>query len=131
MIVLDTHVLIWWISDPEKLSSRALEVIEKESNNGLILVSSVSVWELYLLIKKDRLKLTMDTDSWLEKIESLPFVQFIPIDNQIAAKSVNLPGDFHADPADRMIVATAREKGTSLVTSDERIQKYPHVQCIW
>ena len=131
MIVLDTHVLIWWISDSEKLSPEALKIIEKEKGNGLILVSSISVWELYMLIKKDRLKLTMDTDSWLEKVESLPFVQFIPVDNQIAAKSVNLPGEFHADPADRIIVATAREKGVDLITSDEKIQNYSHVQCIW
>ncbi len=131
MIVLDTHVLIWWVSNPEKLSSQAREAIEKEIKHGSILVSSISAWELYMLIKKGRLKLTMETDSWLEKIESLPFVQFIPVDNQIALKSVNLPGDFHADPADRMIVATAREKGIDLITSDEKIQNYPHVQSVW
>ncbi len=131
MIVLDTHVLIWWVSHPNKLSSKAQEVIKKEVNKGLIVISSITIWEVYLLVKKGRLKLSLDTNSWLEMIEKLPFVQFIPINNQIAAKSVNLPGKFHDDPADRIIVATAREKGGILVTSDERIRKYSYVQSVW
>lgn len=131
MIVLDTHVLIWWVSDPEKLSKKAQKMIESESKSGLILISSISIWEIYLLVKKERIKLAMDIDSWLEKLESLPRIQFIPIDNKIAAKSINLPGEFHNDPADRMIVMTAREKGAVLVTKDERIRKYPHIQSIW
>src|SRR5579864_4481874 len=118
MIVIDTHVLIWWISQPEKLSEKARKIIETEKKSGTILVSSISVWEIYLLIAKDRLKLTMDTDSWLENIENLPYIQFVPVDNRIAARSVTLPGEFHSDPADRIIVATAREKGIPLVTND-------------
>lgn len=131
MIVLDTHVLIWWISDPEKLSPKAFKKIKKEIKNNQLLVSSISIWEIYLLVKKQRLKLTIDTDSWLEKVENLPLVQFIPIDNKIAGKSVNLPGNLHNDPADRIIIATARENGAHLLTSDQRIRKYPHIQTIW
>lgn len=131
MIVLDTHVLVWWVSDPEKLSYAAQKAIESEIKRGVLLVSSISVWEICLLVKKQRLKLTMDTDRWLEEIESLPFLQFVPIDNSIAAKSVYLPGTLHEDPADRMIIATAKENGAMLVTSDERIRKYPNVQALW
>jgi PIN domain nuclease of toxin-antitoxin system len=131
MIVLDTHVLLWWISDPGKLSAKAKKAIEAEKDSGTLLVSAITVWEIYLLIAKGRLTLTIDTDSWLENIESLPFVQFVPIDNAIAAKSVTLPGDFHSDPADRMIVATAREKGVPLITNDEKIKQYTHVKTIW
>lgn len=131
MIVLDTHVLLWWVSDPNKLSSKAQEAIKKESSKGLILVSSISVWELYLLVKKERLKLTMDTDSWIEKVEKLPFIQFVPVDNRIAAKSVILPGKFNEDPADRMIVATTREKGAVLITNDKRIRNYSYVRSLW
>lgn len=131
MILLDTHTLIWWIHESSRLSQKARKAIQYEKENGKLFVSSVSVWEICLLVKKERLQLSMDTDSWLEKIKSLPFVQFIPVDNTIAFKSVFLPGEFHADPADRMIVATAREKGVKLVTGDERIQKYPHVQTVW
>jgi len=131
MIVIDTHVLIWWINNPEKLSKKAAQLIDREKKKDLILISSISVWEIYLLIKKNKLNLLMDTDSWLDTIESLPFIQFIPIDNKIAAKSVILPGEFHSDPADRLIVATARERGLPLVTSDERIREYSYVETIW
>ena len=131
MIVLDTHVLIWWISDPEKLSHAARKAIANEKAASTLAVSSISIWEIYLLVKKERLKLTMDTDKWVEKITSLPYVQFVPVDNSIAAKSVTLPGEFHSDPADRMIVATARERGIVLITADERIRQYSHVQTLW
>lgn len=131
MILLDTHCFIWWISDPEKLSSKAFEIINQEKQTGQILVSSISIWELYLLVKKGRLSLTIDTEVWLGLIESLPFLQFISIDNKIAAKSVNLPGTFHGDPADRIIVATAREIGAIVVTADEKIRKYKYVKSVW
>lgn len=131
MILLDTHTLVWWVSNPEKLSKKAQTLIERERTSGEMLVSSISVWEIYMLIKKGRLKLTMDPDSWLAKVESLPFLRFVAIDNRIAAKSVTLPGTFHPDPADRMIVATAWESGAVLITSDERIRRYRYVQSRW
>lgn len=131
MIVLDTSVLIWWTSSPEKLSQKARKIIEKEIKKGEILVSSISIWEIYLLIKKDRLKFFTDPDSWLEKVESLPFIRFIPIDNKIAAKSVSLAPPLHDDPADRMIIATTLQYGAMLITSDKRILSYSHVQSIW
>lgn len=131
MIVVDTHVLIWFVDNPKKLSSKAVKIINKEKENGVILVSSISIWEIYLLIKKNKLKFNIEAETWIKEIEGLPFIQFVPINNTIAAKSVNLPGEFHADPADRMIVATAREKGAVLISSDEKIRKYPHVQAVW
>ena len=131
MILLDTHALLWWVNDPKKLSFKAAKKINEEKAEGIIFVSSISVWEISLLIKKNRLGLNLDAQDWFKEIETLPFIQFVPIDNHIAAKSVNLPGEFHSDPADRIIVATAREKGADLVTSDEKIRKYQHVQTIW
>lgn len=131
MIVIDTHVLLWWINDQKKLSEKAIKIINEQIDKGVILVSSISIWEICLLIKKGKISLTMDLDRWIEKTESLPFIQFVPVYNHIASMSVNLPEKFHADPADRIIVATAREKGAALVTSDEKIRKYPHVQTVW
>lgn len=131
MIVIDTHILIWLVSDPDKLSSKAQKLLKEEEKEGVMLVSSISIWEIYLLVEKGRLSLSMDTDSWVEKLEQLPFLQFVPVDNRIAAKSVTLPGELHADPADRIIIATARERGAVLVTSDEKIRLYPHVQALW
>lgn len=132
MIVLDTHTLIWWVDTPQKLSKRARKIIEeKKSEEKNILVSSITAFEIYLLIKKGKLVLSEHPDVWLEKIESLQSVRFIPIDNRIAAYSVNLADFPHKDPADRMIVATATLNGAKLITSDERILKYKKVQTIW
>lgn len=131
MIVLDTHTLIWWIDNPQKLSIKAKKAIEKEKHKEKsILVSSMSVFEIFLLTKKDRLVLSGSPDAWLERIESLPSVKFVPIDNKIAAQSVNLPDFLNKDPADRMIVATAREYGATLITSDKKILNYKHVQTL-
>lgn len=132
MTVLDTQSLLWWIDDYRKLSKKAERKIQSEiKKDEYLLVSSISIWEICLLIKKDRLKLKMDVFSWIEKIESLPYVQFIPIDNKIAAKSVMLPEPLHDDPADRIIIATSLLYGASLITSDKRILRYRHVQAIW
>ncbi len=132
MIILDTHTLIWWIDSPEKLSKKARKIIEKEkSKEKNILVSSISVFEIYLLIKKDKLTLANPPDLWLEKIETLPSVSFIPVNNEIAAESVKLTDFSHKDPADRMIVATAQIMGATLITSDKKIRSYPSVKSLW
>lgn len=132
MITFDTHTLIWWVSSPEKLSDKAIKTIDRElKRKGEILVSSISVWEIYMLVKRSRLKLTMDIDVWLQKVESLPFIQFVPVDNKIAAKSVMLPEPLHSDPADRIIIATSLLYGVPLITSDTKILNYPHAGSIW
>lgn len=131
MIVLDTHALIWWVDNPDKLSKKIIEVINKAKKEENILVSSISIFEIFLLIKKGKLELATSPDVWLEKIESLPFVRFIPVDNQIAAYSVNLPDFIHKDSADRIIIATALNMGAKLVTSDKKILDYSKVQTIW
>lgn len=132
MIIFDTHTLVWQVSHPEKLSKKARTRIDRQIKEGNeILVSSISVWEIYMLVKKGRLRLSMDIDTWFEKIEQLSFFQFIPIDNRIAAKSVMLPESFHNDPADRIIVTTAREYGAVLITSDKRLLEYPQVRTLW
>ncbi|NOQ78430.1 MAG: PIN domain-containing protein [Gammaproteobacteria bacterium] len=133
MIVLDTHTLIWWVSNKEKLSKAANKAIELELKNkdGQILVSSITVWEISLLIEKGRITLTMDLDEWLRTVSDIKNLHFIPIDNEVAVKSVRLPGDFHPDPADRMITALARHYSAPLVTSDSKIQNYKFVKTIW
>jgi len=132
MIILDTHVLVWWVANPDKLSIKALKMIESEiENKEQLLVSAISIWEIYMLVKKGRLKLVMDIGSWHKKIEELQELQFIPVDSTLAAKSVTLPEPFHSDPADRMIVATALEYGATLITSDKQLLNYPHVKSFW
>lgn len=132
MIVLDTHVLVWWVDEPARLSAKVKKIIETAlKSEEAILASSVSVWEIYLLAKKGKLGFSIDIDSWMQKIESIAFLQFVPVDNRIAAKSVMLPDPLHSDPADRIIIATAREFGAQLATSDKKILNYRHVQSIW
>lgn len=131
MILLDTSVLIKWISAPKQLSKKAIQTIEEVVKREELLVSSISVWEICLLVKKGRLEFFIDNERWLEKIESLPFVRFIPIDNKIAAYSVNLPDFEHKDPADRIIIATALQLGANLVTSDQKILDYSKVRTVW
>lgn len=131
MIILDTSVLIWLISSPEKLSHKASQVVEREIKKEEIIVSSISVWEIYLLVKKGRLKFTVHPDKWLEETENLPFIRFVAVDNKIAAYSVNLPDPLHKDPADRIIIATALQIGARVVTPDKKILNYPHIQTVW
>ena len=132
MIVLDTHVLVWLINEPVKLSTKTEKTINKSiKEDNKLFVSSISVWEIFLLFKKGSLRADMDVDAWLAKVEDLSFIEFVPVNNAIGAKSVMLPEPFHKDPADRIIVATARELGTTLVTSDSKLRKYPHVKTLW
>jgi len=131
MIVLDTQTLVWWTTKPEFLSKRALRKIEAEAKKGKLLISSISILEIYLLVKKKKIGFSVDIDTWLATIEKSSDFEFVPVDNRIAAKSVTLPEPFHNDPADRIIVATARESGAALITSDARIRKYPHIQSVW
>jgi PIN domain nuclease of toxin-antitoxin system len=131
MIVLDTHVLIWWINGDPDLGVKARRLIHKARKEGKIYISSMTTWEIAMLLKSGRLVLAMPLNEWIEKIEKLPFVSFVPVDNGIARDAVNLPGDFHKDPADRMIVATARSLNVTLVTCDKKILGYGHVKTAW
>ena len=131
MIVLDTHVWLWWVSNPTLLSASARKTIDHEMADGEISISSISAWEVAILVKKGRLDLTMSAEDWIARSEALPFLRFIPVDNRIALKSANLPGQLHDDPADRIIIATTIMLGGTLITKDDKIRKYLHVRTVW
>jgi PIN domain nuclease of toxin-antitoxin system len=131
MIVLDTHTWIWFISKPEVLSKKAKKAVSAAVKEKSVLISSISAWEVALLVIKKRLTLSLDVTDWIAKSEGLPFIQFIEISNTIAVKSVNLPQPLHPDPADRIIIATALSAGVPLVTKDKKLLNYPHVKTIW
>lgn len=131
MIVLDTHAWIWFISNPENLSKKASKAVTEAVKEKSVLISSISAWEVALLVTKKRLKLSLDVTDWIAKSESLPFIQFIAVSNAIAIRSVNLPQPLHTDPADRIIIATALFAGAPLVTKDKKLINYPHVKTIW
>lgn len=131
MIVLDTHILLWWLGGSDQLSQRAKTIINKEQkNSGTIIVSAISAWEVAMLVNKGRLTLSMDVNSWLQIASEIEHVQFTPLDNRVLVESTRLPGEFHKDPADRMIVAQARTLAAPLVTADEKILAYRHVKTI-
>ena len=132
MIVLDTHVLLWWATQEDgRLSTAASKVLRDEMESGEIAISSISAWEIAMLIQRKRIALAMDLREWLATVGQIAGVRFVPVDNLIAVESESLPGEFHRDPADRMIVATARKLGKPVVTMDEKIRNYPHVRTIW
>lgn len=131
MIVLDTHTLVWWVSGDPLLSKKAKSTIEKEMIGGEIVISSITAWEISMLVERERLHLSMDLGTWIATVAEIDTVRFVPVDVEIAMKSANLPGDFHKDPADRMIVATARKFAAPLISKDEKIRAYPHVKTIW
>lgn len=132
MIVLDTHALVWWVSGSDALSAVADKVIKETLASGdEVIVSSISAWEIAMLIERGRLVLSMDVESWLDEVLQIDGVRFVPVDNEIGVKSTQLPGEFHNDPADRTIVATARKLAVPLVTADEKIRNYEHVKTVW
>lgn len=132
MIVLDTHALVWWLgAEKKRLSSTALKTIDRELASDQVAVSSISAWEIAMLVQQNKLDLSMDLLVWLDTASGIENLKFLPVDNAVAVKSRFLPGEFHPDPADRIIVALARELACPLVTADEKIRSYPHVATIW
>ena len=131
MIVLDTHTLVWWVTYDPSLSKKAKAAIERERAGGGVVVSAISAWEIAMLVERETLAFSMDVENWLATVQQIPGVRFAPVDVDISTKSVRLPGEFHKDPADRLIVATARKFAAPLVTKDLKIRAYAHVKTIW
>ncbi|MGD0844512.1 MAG: type II toxin-antitoxin system VapC family toxin [Geobacteraceae bacterium] len=131
MIVLDTHAWVWWVSNPEMLSDTARKAVDEAAGKNELFVSMISVWEVAMLVEKERLSLALDVRDWICRSETLPFVTFVPLSTAIAVKSVRLPGFPHGDPADRIIVATALSLGARLVTRDEKLLNFAPCRAIW
>jgi len=126
VIVLDTHIWIWWINGGHQLPTDYTAMIQTEVSNGLG-VSAISCWEVAKLVELGRLQLALPVEQWLV-LALQPPVQLLPLTPEIAVGSSQLPGSFHRDPADQIIVATARHYNCSLVTLDRLIRAYPHVR---
>jgi PIN domain nuclease of toxin-antitoxin system len=132
VIVLDTHALVWWVAEPKRLPAKARRLVDGYVDAGKpVSVSSISVWEIAMLVSRGRLAFTMEPSAWIARVEALPFLTFIPVDYRIAVRAVELEGFAHRDPADRIIVATAIAAGATLVTSDARIRGYSGVKTTW
>jgi PIN domain nuclease of toxin-antitoxin system len=131
MIVLDTHVWIWWVSNPDHLSKEARTLIDKAVMEKKIYISSMSCWEVAMLVSKGRLQLTVEVEDWIRASEALPFIQFVSVTNAIALKAVRLPLKSLIDPIDRIIIATALVLDLVLITKDKKIRKEAPVKTAW
>ena len=129
MIVLDTHVWVWWVHGDERLNSSQSEIIQA-SETDIIGISTISCWEIAKLVENGRLELPVSLEKWFEQALSYPGIRILELTPEISMESTRLPGEFHRDPADQIIVATARVHNCPLVTSDERILGCPHVKTI-
>ena len=119
--LLDTHVLIWWLNDRRRLSSAQREVVDSVRPEEPLLVSDISLWEVATLHGLGRIRLALPLREWLDKATAPPLVQRHGISPAIASEVAALPDSFHRDPADRILVATARVLGATLLTQDRRI----------
>jgi PIN domain nuclease of toxin-antitoxin system len=124
MILLDTHVVIWSVIDDPRLGAHARKLIGDSKRSEPFHVSAITSWEIAMLVKKGKLELGQTAQTWLRKAMQNPVWRSVPIDSTIALESVDLPGTFHNDPADRFIVATARLNYFALITADKAILDY-------
>jgi PIN domain nuclease of toxin-antitoxin system len=123
-LLLDTHVLIWLMSGDSKLSHSVIERIEQTRQSGHIWVSAITPWEIGLLAARKRIILTKDVQEWMDDVLLLQRLQLAPLEPHVAIASSHLPGEVHGDPADRIIVATTRHLGATLVTADAKLLAY-------
>jgi PIN domain nuclease of toxin-antitoxin system len=129
MIVLDTHVVVWLAQEPDRLSSKAVRAIAAARKTGGVGISDVTLWELAMLVTRERIELATSLESFLRAVEST-FVVF-PLTAMIAQRSVQFTDRYPADPMDRIIGATALIEGVPLVTRDEKIRRSKEVPSIW
>src|SRR5687768_4492291 len=107
MIVQDTHIWIWWTGRKDRLTERIAQLLVANEQEGLG-VSVISCWEVAKLVELGRLDLSIPVDQWIHQALALPNIKLLPMTPEIAIESSKLPGTFHRDPADQIIVATAR-----------------------
>lgn len=119
--LLDTHVLLWWLGDRDRLSVGQRRLLDSADADTPLLVSDISLWEIAMLHSLRRIRLSIPLREWLEKAVAPPLVRRQGVSPAIAAEVASLPDSFHRDPADRILVATARVLGATLLTRDRRI----------
>lgn len=130
--LLDTHALVWLLDGNERLGDKSRTLIQQSAQADSLYVSAITPWEIAMLVSKGRLTLVQEIGEWLRIAISMPGIRMAPLSIDVSVASTRLPGTFHSDPADRIIVATARHLGAILVTEDKLILEYGkagHVKC--
>ena len=129
--LLDTHVWIWWHMRPERLSAEAKRRISDPSQYEELLLSAISPWEFCKLLELGRIAISCDPEEWLDRALNMVRLRLVPLTPRISYKSTALPVPLHGDPADQIIVATAREESATVLTADKRIRGYEEVRSLW
>src|ERR1700722_19448059 len=125
LLLLDTHCWLWaQLGLVQRLSRAALQAIRSSESEGNLRISVISIWELAMLEKRGRVALPMNVRTWVDQALSKPGLAVTPLTPEIMIESVHLPGEVHGDPADRMLAATARVLGATLVTHDDKLLGY-------
>ena len=129
--VIDTHVWIWWNMHPKKLSSKVRTLLSTPKRYEELLLSAISLWEFSKLLEKGRIGISCNPEEWISEALDIPKLRLVPLTPTIAYRSTSLPESFTGDPADQILVASAREENATILTKDKVIQKYKHVRSSW
>lgn len=122
--IFDTHAFIWFMNGDKTLPVSTRNVMNEAINDANAYVSAITPWEISMLAVKERIKLAKPTSDWLNTAFQETNIQLIPLSIEASVESCQLPGNFHPDPADRFIVASARLHDMTIITRDQRILEY-------
>ncbi|MFZ1320857.1 MAG: type II toxin-antitoxin system VapC family toxin [Ignavibacteria bacterium] len=128
MILLDTHIWVWWVSDISKLGTEILELISNNEETG-ISISIISIWEVTKLIEKNKIKIKIPLEEWMDEAIKYPGMNVLNLSKEIILNTTALK-NFHKDPADQLIVSTSIINNIPLLTMDRKILDYPYVETI-
>jgi PIN domain nuclease of toxin-antitoxin system len=129
MIILDTHIFVWWIHKDPQLTAEQIKLIQDNEITGLG-ISAITCWEIAKLVELKRLILSCSITDWFNQALLYPGIQILELTPKIAIESTQLPGSFHKDPADQIIAATARIYDCPILTNDSKILNYPHIKIL-
>jgi PIN domain nuclease of toxin-antitoxin system len=130
-MLLDTHAFLWWVTEDRRLSRPARRAIDRALSREQLGLSLISIWEIAKKVEKGQLVLDRPVDDWLDLATVRDGLRLVELTRPILVESCRLPRPFHGDPADQIIVATARDRDLPIVTRDDRLRGYPHVRTIW
>ena len=125
--LLDTNIWVWMVESQQSIPRKMMSTL-LEPDNYPFHISAISVWEVAKKVSIGKLTLSIPVRDWLARATRKPFIEIIPLSIDIALESTILPGVFHKDPADQIIVASARQSNMTLITADKLMISYQHVR---
>ena len=129
--LIDTCAWIWELASPDKLSDRATSTIDEAGRNGELHLSVISCWEVAKLVEEGRLRLNIPVRDWIERGLAREGLILVELSPAICVESTELPGEFPGDPADQIILATARRLSLPVITPDRAFRDHPGVEAVW